>query len=289
MIVIGCSKSKSLAKKVAEKLNSEYYNLEVKKFPDGELYIKFNCDIKNKEVILVQTLHEPNESLLEIILAGYTAKDLGAKSVTLVAPYLAYMRQDKRFNPGEAISSKIVGKLFKVFDKLITIDPHLHRHKNLNEVFSIKTEKLTANSLIEDYISKNYKNPVIIGPDEESYQWAQHIAKNIKASAAILKKERFSSKKVKVKVTSDINIKDKDIVIIDDIISTGQTILKTVNLIKKQNPKSITIIAVHGIFADLKVYKKLKKYKLISTNTIENKHSVIDVSKLIANSFDKKV
>jgi len=284
-IIIGCSRSRALAKRISELLHIEHSDLEVKKFPDGELYIKFNSELKNKEVILVQTLNEGKESILEVIFAAHTAKDLGAKSVILVSPYLSYMRQDKRFKPGEAVTSKIIGKLFGIFDRLITIDPHLHRYKSLNEVFNIKTQKLSANKLIEDYISKNYKKPVIIGPDEESYQWAQLIAKNIKSSAAILRKERLSSRKVKVNLTSKIDLKDKEVIIIDDIISTGHTILKAIKLIKKYNPKNISIIAIHGIFSDLKVYKKLRKYKIITTNTIQNNHSLIDISGLIAKSL----
>ena len=120
-------------------------------------------------------------SLLNILFAAETAKDLGAKKVILAAPYLAFLRQDKRFHPGEAITSKIMAKLLNhSIDKIITIDPHLHRYKSLNEIFSIPTKRLTANGAIADYIRRNFKNPVIIGPDEESYQWARKIAEKIK-------------------------------------------------------------------------------------------------------------
>lgn len=285
MIIIGCSRSRGLARKISKRIDTEYSDLEVNKFPDGELYVKFNTEIKNKEVVLVQSLNNPNEAILEVIFAAHTAKDLGAKKIILVVPYLAYMRQDKRFNSGEAITSKIIGKLFNVFDKIITIDPHLHRYKNLNEVFSIKTEKLSTIDLIGEYIKNNIKNAFIIGPDMESYQWAETIAKSINCPFTILKKERINSKKVNITINSKLNIKNKNIVMIDDIISTGQTILKTIDMIKKQNPKSINIVCVHGIFSDQETYKKLSEYKIITTNTIETKHSKIDVSELIANSL----
>src|SRR3989338_10582857 len=113
MLIIGCSNSRQLAKKIAKNLNSSYSDLTVKHFPDGELYIRFETDVKNKEIVLVQTLYPQNEAILEILLAGYTAKDLGAKKIILVAPYLAYMRQDKRFHAGEAVSNRIIAKLFK--------------------------------------------------------------------------------------------------------------------------------------------------------------------------------
>lgn len=289
MLIIGCSNSKELAKKIAKLSNSHYSELTVKKFPDGELYIKFEESLKDKEVVLVQTFHPSNEAILEVLLAGYTAKDLGAKKLTLVVPYLAYIRQDKRFHPGESVSSKIIGNLLSKFDKIITIDPHLHRFKSLREVFHTQTQKLTANHLIEDFIAKKYKNPIIIGPDEESYQWAREIAMKIKSHAAILKKKRFSPTKVKIIIKSPVDIKNKDLVIIDDIISTGKTILETIKHLKTQKPKTINVIAIHGIFADLKTYKEIKKLSnsIITTNTIENIHGKIEVSHLIAESLTK--
>lgn len=289
MIIIGCSNSKKLAEKIARKLKAEYSPLTVKHFPDGELYTKFEINLKNKDIVLVQTLCPANEALLETIFAGQTAKELGAKKIKLVVPYLGYIRQDKRFNPGEAISSKIVGKLLSIFDEVITIDPHLHRYRSLNEVFQTKTKKLTANELIQNYIWKNYKNPIIIGPDEESFQWAKKIAENINAETVILEKTRYSPKKVKVEVKSNIGIKNKDVIIIDDIISTGKTILDTIKKLNTKKPKSVSVIAVHGIFTDSITYKEIVKNtkKITTTNTISNKHAKIDVSGLIADSLSQ--
>ena len=287
MLIIGCSNSKDLAKSVAKKLNQEYSELNVKHFPDGELYIKFETEVKNKEVILVQTFKPANEAILEVILARDTAKELGAKKVILVCPYLAYIRQDKRFNDGEAVSSKVIGNLLKDFDKVITIDPHLHRYKSVSEMIKTKTEKLSANDLIKNYIKNNYKNPIIIGPDEESYQWAKEIADSIGSNAAILKKQRFSATRVKEVLESPIDVKNKDVIIIDDILSTGKTILEAIRNIKEHKTKSINVIAIHGVFADLETYKKIKKLtkSLITTNTINNSNAKIDVSSLIANSL----
>ncbi len=288
MLIVGCSNSRNLAKRVAKSLKKSYSELTVKHFPDGEFYIKFEDNLKGKEVILIQTLYPANESILEVVLAGYTAKELGAKKVTLVAPYLAYIRQDKRFNPGEAVSSKIIGKIFNIFDEIITIDPHLHRFKSLKEVFHTSTKKLTANDLIKKYITKNFKNPVIIGPDEESYQWAKEVATAVKSNAAILKKRRLSPTNVKITLKSPIELKNKDIVIIDDILSTGKTILEAINHLKNNKPKSINVVAIHGIFADKETYKKIRlnTKSLVTTNTIENPHSKIDVSELIAKTLE---
>src|SRR3989338_6641556 len=265
MLIIGCSNSRELAKNISKILNCEYSELKVNKFPDGELYVKFNAELKNKEIILIQTLHPSNDALLELIFACHTAKELGCRNIKLVIPYLAYIRQDKRFNPGEAVSSRIVGSLLSCVDEIITIDPHLHRFNSLNEVFNTKTKKLTANEIIKKFISKNFKNPVIIGPDLESYQWAKKIALEINAEASILKKERFSSTKVKVSAVNGIEIKNK----------------------KKIKKRSINVIGIHGIFADKKVYEEIKKStkSIITTNTIPNKNAKIDISQLIADSI----
>ena len=287
MIIIGCSKSRELAKSIAKKLKVKYSELLVNKFPDGEFHIRYMTDIKNETIVLVQTLHEPNESTLELLFAAYTAKDLGAKKIIAVCPYLAYMRQDKRFNSGEGVSSKFMGQLFKIFDTLITIDPHLHRYKNLNEAYPIKCIKLSANLLIEDFIAKNYNNPIIIGPDDESYQWASSIANKIHASAAVMHKNRFTSNKVRVHLNEEIDMNKKDVIIIDDIISTGHTIFEAIKTIKKDKPKSINIIAIHGVFADKKIYDDIKDNtkSIVTTNTIQNKHSDINVADLIANAL----
>ena len=287
MMVVSTKENSELAKSIAKKLKVHYSGLQVKHFPDGELYTRFTKPVKNKKIILIQTLYPPNEPILISLLAAYGAKDLGAKKVYLVAPYMAYMRQDKVFNPGETISSEIFGELLSAFDKIITIDPHLHRHKTLREIFSTKTKKLTANNLIADFVKNNFKNPVIIGPDMESNQWAERIANKTKSKSSIFEKTRFNSKKVSVDMKNKLELKNREVIIIDDIISTGHTILEAIKKIEKFKPRSINVIGIHGIFTDKKVYESIKKRtkNLITTNTIKSKHSKIDVSSLIAESL----
>jgi len=198
MIIVGCTNSKNLAKSIARKAKSKYSELNVKNFPDDELHIKYEIDLKNQEVYLVQTLYPSTKAILELLISAHTAKDMGAKKINLIAPYMAYMRQDKRFFKGEAISSLVIGELFKIFDEIITIDPHLHRHKSLNDIFYNKTTLLSSNELIEKYLQNNYSNVYIIGPDEESNQWAEEIAKKIGVKSIVFNKKRYNSEKVKV-------------------------------------------------------------------------------------------
>ena len=279
-----------LAKKIASKLKKPYSALEVIHFPDSEIKLKFKVNVKGKVVVLVQSFYKNiNDCVIETLFAAETASDLGAKRVILVAPYFPYLRQDKRFNPGECISLRTIAKnIDEDFDKAIIIDPHLHREKTLEHIFRIKSKKVTANPLIIDYIKKKIKNPVIIGPDWESHKWAQRIAEEIGCEFAIMEKKRYSARKVKVSLHKKINIKNKNLIFIDDMISTGNTLLRAIKAMKKLGAKKVTCFAVHGILVE-NALQKLQKAgaTVITTNTIPNKAAKIDVSRLIADNLSQ--
>ena len=291
MIITNCSNSEKLAKSVARKLKASYSKLTISSFPDGDLYLKFNTSLKGKKLVIVQSFHpDSSRSLIEVIFAAQTAKDLGAKKVILVAPYLAYMRQDKRFNSGEAISSRIMAKLLNSsIDKIITVDPHLHRYRSLKDIFTISTKKLTANGVIARCVHKNFHDAVIIGPDWESYQWAEDIAKKIHVPVTVLRKQRYSSHKVRVKLVDKINLKGKDVVIVDDIISTGHTIAEAAKKAKKLGAKNVYAICVHGLYVDnaLRTMISAGVKRVISTNTITHPTNGIDISSEIVAALGK--
>lgn len=241
--------------------------------------------------MIVQSFQpRPEMSLFDIVFAAETAKDLGAKKVVLVAPYLAFMRQDKRFNPGEAISSRIMAKLLNnSVDKVITIDTHLHRYKSMKEVFTVPAKNLTANLLIADYVKKKIPNAVIIGPDGESYQWAEAIAKHIGVESTVFEKTRYSSRHVTSKMTKQVDIKGKNVVIVDDIISTGHTIAEAAKKARALGARSITAIGVHGLLVEgaLSKMKKAGVMKVVTTNCIEHKSNKIDVTPLLLDELRK--
>ena len=290
MLIVSCSHGKHLGYLVAKKLHKKHSSLVVDKFPDDELHIRFNDNLKNKNIIFVQSFYKNiSDCIIEIIFAAKTAREFGAKKVALVAPYFPYLRQDKRFHKGEAVSQGIIaGLIDKYFDAVYVMDPHLHRKNKLENLFKIKSKKLTANNLIADYVKKYIKNPIIIGPDEESYKWAKEVAEILNAESLILKKKRYSSYNVKIKLNKKFNLSNKNAVIVDDIVSTGHTILETAKILRKLSAKKIYCICVHGIFAN-DALSKFKKAKLnvISTNTIPNKAAKIDVSGVIAESLPK--
>lgn len=282
--VIECSGGKHISKDISKYLAAGYSKLKVKKFPDEELYVKLPSKkrIKGKKIILVQSFHgNLNEKIVETLMAFYTAKDLGAKKVELFSLYFPYFRQDKRFNPGEVVSIQVISELFKDFDKIYFIDPHLHRIKNLKDVFK-NGKRLTSVNIIADYLkNKKIKDKIFVGPDVESEQWAKQVADNLEAESTILRKKRLGDRKVKIKFSGEAEVKGKTVIIIDDIISTGHTMFETIKGVKKYKPKQIYCITIHGIFADRKQLDKLKKNaKVISTNTIPTKAAKIDISSL---------
>lgn len=280
--IISCSGATHISREIAKKAKASYSELEINKFPDGELNIRFKKNVKNKKIILVQSFYgDINDKIIETLLAAHTARELGAKKVVLLALYFPYFRQDKRFKEGESISIKIISKMFgRVFNRVYFVDPHLHRIHNVKEVL-LKGKRISVIPIITEHLKKlKLKNPVFIGPDKESHQWAREAAKEL-GNAFVFKKTRKSSVDVNIKKSSELKKSDifqNDVVIIDDIISTGNTMLETVKGIKKLNPKRIFCVGIHGIFIGNSL-KELKKYsQVISTNTIPSSVSKIDVS-----------
>jgi ribose-phosphate pyrophosphokinase len=288
-VIIGGTNSYDLAKKVARKLKVSYKKLVVNQFPDGEFHIRLPVQVKNKQVIIIQSMApKPNLSLLETVWAAQTARELGAKKVIVVAPYLCYMRQDKRFFATEAKSNTIMSALLTCADEVLTIDPHLHRIKSLKEIFEIKARSITANNVLGEYIKKNIKKGMIIGPDAESYQWAEDIAEIAGLESVVLKKKRFNARRVRIVVPEKLKeqLKGMPAILVDDVISTGHTILEVVKQLRKHNIKNIYALTVHGLFSEDALRKLQKaKVKVIATNTINNKVARIDVSDLIAENL----
>lgn len=289
-IIIAFKHSEVLAKKIAKKVNMPYQTIQVTMFPDGESLLKIPEIVKNRKVFIVSSLHHPNEKLVETILAAETCRDLKARKIILIAPYLCYMRQDIRFHPGESVSSKIIAKHINAsFDATITIDPHLHRIQKLSQLYT-QGKALSAVSFIADYVKKKYRNPLIIGPDAESYQWVLKIAKRVKCPVTILKKTRYSSRKVSVDIEDrKIDFRNKQVIIIDDIISTGHTMMEVIKFFRRNKVKKITCIGVHAMFAE-HAYEKMKKAgasEIITCNTIPHKSNKIDMSRILGKEILK--
>jgi len=284
--------NEKLTRKLTGKMKVATGKAIIKKFPDGETYIRILSDVNDKCILLICTLNQPDEKILPVYFLSQTFKTLGAKKVYLVAPYLAYMRQDKMFNSGEGITSIYFGKLISTFlDGIITIDPHLHRIKSLSENYRIPNAIIHAGGEISKWIRNNVKNPIIVGPDVESKQWVSDVAKNSGAPYMVLKKIRFSAKEVEISIPKIEDYKNKTPVLVDDIISTGHTMIETVKQLKKEGMKLVVCIGIHAVFAG-NAYQELLDSgvdKIITCNTIDHPSNAIDLSNIISNGVRKLI
>ncbi|OGT31012.1 MAG: phosphoribosylpyrophosphate synthetase [Gammaproteobacteria bacterium RIFCSPHIGHO2_12_FULL_35_23] len=281
-----------LANKIATSLSIAKGKFVLRTFPDQETYFKFEESVANKEIIFIASLNKPNEKILPLVFAAETAKELGAKRVGLIAPYLAYMRQDIRFQPGECITSKYYAKLISnSFDWLITIDPHLHRYRHLNEIYSISIQTLHATTQIAKWIKENVTNPVLIGPDSESKQWIEKVAFNENIPYLILEKTRHGDKQVEIQAPLLKQNSHCTPVLIDDIISTACTMIETVRQLNKLCKNSPVCIGVHGVFAEDAYQKLLHEniQQIVTCNTIYHVSNKIDISTLLIAALSKQL
>lgn len=226
--------------------------------------------------------------MLPLYYLSETAKEFGAKSICIVAPYLAYMRQDKRFMTGEGITSVYFSKLISSFaDSLITIDPHLHRRNSLSEIYTIPTTVIHAADLISKWIHENIKKPLLIGPDIESKQWVSKVARQANAPYIILEKIRLGDKEVKISVPDVEKYKEHTPILVDDIISTARTMIETIGHLKRIGMKKPVCIGIHGIFAD-NAYSDLfiaGAEEVITCNTILHESNRIKIDEIISLSL----
>ena len=275
--------NKLFAETLATKLKVAIGSAEIRNFPDNESYIRIDSDVKNRNVILVCTFDHPNNKILPLLFFAKTLKELGANKIYLISPYLAYMRQDKRFHPGEAVTSTLFAKILSGFvDFLITIDPHLHRIHDLSEIFTIPSVTLHATKEIASFIRDNIKSAFIIGPDEESRQWVTNVAENANVDFVILKKTRHDDRNVSVLVP-DINDVNKTPVLVDDIISTGASMLATIQQLLAKGFKNPVCIGVHALF-NKETFKTLLQAgarTIITCNTIQHFSNKIDITDVI--------
>jgi ribose-phosphate pyrophosphokinase len=288
LIVIGGSTSEALAEKVAKELNFKAGGLEIRRFPDGEKYLRVLDEVKNEDVAVIESIHHtPDELLFEYLLIVDTLKDLGAKRVIGFIPYFAYARQDERFKPGEALSFRTVSKLMESVgtDEIFTIDMHQHRVLKSSEVFRIPSRNLSAMPLLADYVKKTgtLQKPLVIGPDAEAEQWAKLAAERLETDYDVFEKKRFGDERVEIRPRK-ASAKGRDVLIVDDIISTGGTIVEASKILLSQGAKRVEVACTHPILAPgaLEKIKAAGVQNVIGTDTVPSPISYVSVAPLIA-------
>jgi ribose-phosphate pyrophosphokinase len=285
-LFVGMPGNEAMTAALARKLGGDIGQLELHAFPDGETYLRFLTDVAGRALVVVCTLDRPNAKFLPLLFAAATARELGAAKVGLVAPYLAYMRQDRRFKPGEAVTSRQTAQLLSnAFDWLVTVDPHLHRYGSLGDIYPIPTRVVHAAPLISEWIRQNVGNAHIIGPDSESEQWVSAVATDIGAPYSVLEKTRLGDRDVEISAHGLQNLGARTPVLVDDIISSGRTMIEAVCLIVAHSATTPVCIAVHGLFADnADALLAQAGARVITSNSIPHGSNAIDVGEGIAAS-----
>ncbi len=272
-----------LAASLAQQLGFEQGKISQRLFPDGESYLRIDTPVEARHCIVLADLSQPNNKYLPLMFLVETLREFGAASVGLVAPYLSYMRQDRRFVEGEAITSRIFAQhLSAQIDWLVTVDPHLHRYRSLDEIYSIPNRVVAGAPLLADWL-KGQTNLLLVGPDAESEQWVSEIAAHSGHPFIIGAKQRFGDRDVQVSLPDLSAYQQHTAVIIDDVIASGQTILKCIGALQVQGIERIKCAGVHGIFADGVDAQLLAAGldELATTNTIAHPSNAMDMSPLL--------
>jgi len=269
---------------VAMMLDYGIGRVTLREFPDGETYLQFHDELQGRDVIILDSIDRPNSKIMPILFAAKTALDMGASSVGLAATYLSYMRQDKKFHAGECVTSKYFAELIsRTFDWIVTIDPHLHRYHNLNEIYSIPNRVYHAAPFISSWIKNNVKSPVLIGPDFESEQWVRVVAKDAGAPYLIANKIRHGDHDVEVILPAVKEYLNSTPILVDDIISTAHTMLETIKELNASSMRPPICIGVHGIFSD-DAYTSLQNAgvsQIVTCNSVPHSSNRIDLSEII--------
>jgi ribose-phosphate pyrophosphokinase len=275
-----------LATRLVPLLHAEMGVLTVRRFPDGESYVRLDSPVAGRQVILLCTLDRADAKLLPLLFAANTARELGATQVGLIAPYLAYLRQDWQFQAGEAVTSRLFARLVSSFaDWLVTVDPHLHRLAGLGEIYTIPSRVVHAAPLVSDWIA-GLDDPLLIGPDGESEQWVSAVARAAGAPYIVLRKIRHGDRDVSVSVPDVERHRHRTPVLVDDIISTAQTMIETAGHLKRAELAPPVCIGVHAVFAG-SAYADLVAAgaaRVVTCNTIIHESNGIDVSGMIADA-----
>ena len=279
MQVVGGSASRRLAGELANNLGAELVPVEVSRFPDDECYIRIDGNLAGQDAVIVQTAW-PDRNIVELMLLQDAVSDFDVTSVTTVVPYFGYARQDKRFKNGEPISARALARMVaSMSDRFITVD--VHAPSVMSWFDEIEALNVSAHSQIGGFL-KSRGAELVLSPDEGRWENAKRVADVVGCDADFLVKERLDGETVRMAPKS-IDAAGKKVAIVDDIISTGGTIVKASEQLKKQGAKEIISVCTHGVFAGDAIQRlRASCDEVHSTDTIENPTTAISVAPQIA-------
>ncbi len=286
--IISGKSSEDLAKRLSKKLKANLVKSEVRVFPDGESKIILRGNLSKRKSVVVQSIYPPvDTNLVQALSLISKAKEISSEVIAVI-PYMGYARQDREFLPGEIITMKVLAKLFKGVgaSKIIAVD--IHSVMGLKH-FTIKSKNVTAIPDLVKYFKKlSLKNPLVVSPDQGGKNRAKEFAKEFESEYIALEKKRDKKTgKVKIKTKNSDKVTNRDLILVDDMISTGGSIIKATQFLKKQKCKKMYVACTHALLMN-GAEKKIRKAgvtSIVSTNTIPGKTSVVDVSNTIAKAI----
>ncbi len=283
-MLLGFSDYEPQGRRLADALGMPFALVAVHRFPDGESKVTLPTPLP-QQVVLCRSLDTPNDKLIELMLCAATARAMGVKRVVLVAPYLCYMRQDIAFHPGEAVSQKIVGEfLAGLFDAVITVDPHLHRIERLEQAIPRgQAVALTAAPAMTEFLAHHTTAPLLIGPDGESEQWVRAIAAPAGLDFAVATKERLGDRSVRTNLPQR-DYQGRTIVLVDDMASTGRTLIAVASQLKFRGAAAIHCMVSHALFADDATHQlhEAGVDQIWSSDSISHPSNVVHLASLLA-------
>ncbi len=254
--------------------------LTARHFPDREWYLRVHTPPEAAAAVIVCSLDRPNDKIIALYLLARGLREMGARRILLVAPYLGYLRQDRSFAAGEIVSAGHVAQLLSGFiDGLVTVDPHLHRIRHLGDIYSVPSVAVSAAGAISRWISVNIESPLIIGPDAESEQWVSRVADGAQCPGVVLTKVRKGDRDVSVAIPDLSRWHGRTPVLVDDIVSTARTLIAATGQLPASRLPRPVCIGVHGLFvAD--AYDALQASgaaRIVTTNTVGHQSNAIDL------------
>ncbi len=280
MLVLPFPDEVELALQVATRCDAMLGTLAWRHFPDGESLVSVDERVAGVDVVLFASLNQPDEKALALRFAADTARDLGARSVGLVAPYLAYMRQDARFAPGQAIAARAFARFIEQsVDWLVTVDPHLHRIARLSDLYRIPAAAISAAPCIADWIRGEVPSPLLIGPDQESAQWVTEVARLLDAPFLILDKVRRGDRDVVIAPLPDGFVAGRTPVLLDDMASSGHTLAAALAQLQAAAWPPVVCVVTHPLFAGdaWETLQHAGPARVVSTNSVSHSSNGISV------------
>lgn len=290
MKIVGGPSSLNLAQKIGEELGIQLVKIRVKRFPDGEFYVKFEENVAGENLLIVQSLYPPQDShLMELFLILHTARELGAETIRIFAPYLAYSRQDKRYLEGECLSAAMIAEIIEELgaDALYTVDVH---NENVLKMYKIPIYNLTASGELARYFAKKgLENPLVIAPDDEDLakKRAKYAAKILNTEWDALEKRRDRYTGEITTFTKDLNVRGRDALIIDDIISTGKTVANAAKILKNQGAKRVFVGVSHALLLgdSIRIIMESGVEEIVGTDSVVNNYAKVSVSPIFVRAL----